>query len=317
MQKRTAYVAGLFFSLVWLTEVSAIKLQPLDKDKEGLQLSEVGGSHPDVRGRDKPSYKSLGHYWMPPADSNFTLNKLIAAKSIDKQCWWVEHVSPDDKADRVAPLAVDTNRETTVVEMLGSSLMPGDHQKKKEDGMMSNEDCILREVQTVADRVIVPLDDPVTRILEGVALHLEGHEPTHPQYKFFARKSFRHNFLGGADKYVGALRDVTHDLHEKAMRLTFCEDCQNYMLPIKGFYIRPGDDLTNVEFVCNCKLSLEMHRVAARWGFMGRLDTSDSEDLRTNFTITLNDENRQWVEETYAEDLALYKEHCGQICSTA
>jgi len=263
----------------------------------------------------------------PPWWEPFSLERLIEARDAEGDCWWlnedrvtrVEFKLPE--AGRVARLQIDESGSDSVIEMLGSLVAGDKESQRKEADLRFNVDCTLSKVHgKVARRVVVALRDPLSRILSGLEKHIGLKSRWLPKDEVFVRKTFNNNFKT-ADEYLDALR--VHDtngvsgMHKRAMAVTHCRYCLNFMMPVKGYYIRDTDNTAadpTVKFVCTCKLAEEISKVADDWGL--QLQNSTAPNLEDS-TLTISDVNRKWIEETYAEDFAFYKEHCGQTCSDA
>jgi len=252
----------------------------------------------------------------------FSLENLITTKDSQRECWWVNNIEFDERSKntRVVGLPISNTGGDLVMKMMMNPSIPtqSSMQRKVKD-MLENHECTLSDVQRVASTgIIVPLTDPVSRILSGIQEHLNDNHPVQGHNKDYARKAFSHQ-MKNADFFINALRDVKNGYHKVAMAVTHCHDCQNYMLPVQGFYLRDTDQATSVpiRYVCTCQLTEMIDDVAKELGVEVQHNQTSSRKYKVAAKQTLSLENRQWIEETYAADLALYKEQCGKTCGDA
>jgi len=250
------------------------------------------------------------------------MDALIKAKDGERDCWWLDkraevEFKVKDKEVRVAGLEISNSGSESIIKMLGPLTEPGQHhERRKILDIEQNSDCILGDIKNKgAKRVIIALNDPVSRILKGIEDHIDLHGHWLQEDERLQRRVFNHNFKS-ADEYIDALRDPDSEsgMHKRAMAVTHCRHCLSFMLPVTGFYIRDAEkDIADpdVEFVCSCKIEQGMNRIANDWG-LELVEDVNMPDLKFNQTISVA--NRKWIEDTYAADIAFYQEHCSAEC---
>ncbi len=192
-----------------------------------------------------------------------------------------------------------------------------------------DHDCTLRDLEKRgARRVFVALRHPLERISSGISRRLEGNNLKKKANALFFEKFGKknHNGKGGAEAFVGALRNQTDPLHWDARSATVGPRKQNYMIPISEFYLANSLGLAEVGFLCIDTLDDDYAAVSQRW-FPSTTKADDNDPLKS----THNDEHRHvskissgantvfsrfskesvdWIEQTYAQDIALFKKHC-------
>jgi hypothetical protein len=175
-----------------------------------------------------------------------------------------------------------------------------------------DHDCTLRAMEKRgARRILVTLRHPLARISSGIARRLEWKGGKRPAIILFL-EYFKE---GGAEAYVKALRDELDPFHDVAMELTVGERRQAFMLPITQFYLDNSLGLAGVTFLCVETLEDDYKAAFQRWGAepkkLQRKHTSNvSSGNSTSVLLRFSPESIQWVAQTYAADIALYKKHC-------
>jgi hypothetical protein len=176
-----------------------------------------------------------------------------------------------------------------------------------------DHDCTLRDMEERgARRILVTLRHPLARISSGVARRLEGKAS-----KKTANRIFFENFKeGGVEAYITALRNELDPFHDVAMKATVGERRQSYMLPITQFYLDNSLGLAGVTFLCLETLDDDYEAAFQRWGTepKKKLQTENTSKVSsrnsTSVLLRFSPESIQWVAQTYAADIALYKKHC-------
>merc|ERR1719262_1733982 len=107
---------------------------------------------------------------------------------------------------------------------------------------------------------------------------MRNRKTAYPKDKDRSRKVFNHEFLS-PDEYIDALRDTGNGRHKKAMAVTTCHDCMNFMLPVSGYYIKEDDAALlekttddSVKFLCTCESEKMLTDIAKEWGFLEKVN---------------------------------------------
>jgi hypothetical protein len=176
-----------------------------------------------------------------------------------------------------------------------------------------DHDCTLRDMEKRgARRILVTLRHPLARISSGVARRLEGKGGTKRTSKRLFLEYFNE---GGAEAYIKALRDELDPFHDVAMEVTVGGGKQDFMVPITEFYLDNSLGLAGVTFLCLETLEDDYEAAFQRWGTepkkLQKKHTSNvSSGNSTSVLLRFSPESIQWVAQTYAADIALYKKHC-------
>jgi len=284
---------ALLCSFCWLVPLSAVTL----RHQDALERF--------PRHRDSHSHSQLKD---SQATAPFRLDALVNQKDKERKCRKLRNYKFE--SSNVAGLAIARTGSTSVIANL-ESLPDNEH------AVDHNHDCILKDVlDSGAQHVVVSLRHPVARILSGVQRRFEGYKT-----KKHANLEIKRSF-GNFNHFLDALRDAHDKKHKKAMKMTHCWNCQNFFLPVQEFHLRE-EDRANVKFVCTCKLNSMMMKAAEQWGMGGKMKTSTKNGSKRSSSSAefqkqqVSEVNRKWIEDIYAADLALYKEHCGQTCGDA
>ena len=188
-----------------------------------------------------------------------------------------------------------------------------------------NHDCTLRDLEERgADRIMVTLRHPAARISSGVSRRIAGKpHPAGSKESKWANQLFSEAFVGQgrggktvAEAYVSALRNVTDPLHGTALEVTVGPRKQNYMVPVMEYYLEGPLGRAEVTFLCMETFVDGYKDAFLRWwgwvppdGLHRHISKKSSHE--SAFVLSqFSKESLAWIEETYAEDIALYKKHC-------
>ena len=184
-----------------------------------------------------------------------------------------------------------------------------------------DHDCTLKDMEQRGFRyVLLPLRHPLARIssglsrrFEGKTLGFSGKESNRIIYEMFQNRT------NGADDFLTSLRSETDPHHEAVISSILGPKNQNYMLPITHFYLKNYTGHVNVAFLCIETLLDDYHAAFRRWGIeppkalpetsirnKSKVSSGNTTTLMTRFSK----QNIDWVEQTYSNDVALYKKHC-------
>lgn len=121
------------------------------------------------------------------------------------------------------------------------------------------------------------------------------------------------------NSYISALRNASDPNHFRHMSETYRPYRLSSMLPMQ-FYLQglSKKQLELVRFICTCSLAEDMGRISQELDL--DLDTSlkthhkypsgrDSDNPESQ-AFWLSQENRDWISQTYAKDVALYRHSC-------
>ncbi len=195
--------------------------------------------------------------------------------------------------------------------------------------------------------IIVSLRHPLARISSGISRRMEGKVTKKKSNALivdnFVKKGSDSDgdTVHVAEKFVHALRNESDPLHDIALEATLGHDRQNYMTPVSEFYLADStyyDSLptstsasasasasainvnTKVKFVCIDTLDDDYDAALQGWfptSFSAtareRASQTESKISSGNFHTVLSrfsKDSIDWVERTYAKDVALYKEYC-------
>ena len=194
-----------------------------------------------------------------------------------------------------------------------------------------DHDCTLRDLEERgARRVLVAVRHPLARISSGISRRLERKVLKKKANAVFVEHfgTKKHNGGGGAEAFVGALRNQTDPLHEAALNATVGPRRQNYMVPVSEFYLANSLGLAEVKFLCIDTLDHDYAAAFQRW-FPTNVNADDTgspvksprNDKRkhvskissgnaTTVFLRFSKESVDWIEQTYAKDIALYQKHC-------
>jgi len=173
-----------------------------------------------------------------------------------------------------------------------------------------------------ARRVVVPLRDPVSRLISGFQRRMEV-----PGGGKVANRKFKRSFPS-LNKYVDALFDPANPLHTIALKVTYPDYNQNFMMPVEEFYLAPldrgaprdgGEVAVDVRYACIESLDDDMAAILGAWGrtpdakglknatHHSSRSASDKSKTRHRF---ISERNAARVEALYAADAALHARHC-------
>ena len=158
--------------------------------------------------------------------------------------------------------------------------------------------------------VVVPLRDPVARIVSGYQRRCERHFMSKVENRLLVED------FTSLNSFIDALRDSSHEKHALAMTMVYKHGSQNYFLPVMEFYLADAP-LDRVRFICTCHLKDDVaelgHHLQLPVSLQDRSrlhaskQDSDSPSVQQQF---LSEENMQWLRKIYAADYALFYKHC-------
>lgn len=220
-------------------------------------------------------------------EEKFSLSKLAAAKDSQRHC----HLQSAQLKRSIVTLSIS---------MAGSG-----------SGMTDELDELCQVPQVLANgagHVLVPLRHPLARLLTG----------------FQQAQMVQFNTL---NQFLDSLRNSSEEKHQLALDLAYRPGRANFLLPLQ-FYL--GDSVPSserqrrvVSFICRCRMEEELKRISQSLhvdvDFSG-LEKPEPDDAMLYDAMlpgsSLSSKNRAWFLAEYANDLALYQEHCS-ACSDA
>eukprot|EP00617_Octactis_speculum_P018500 CAMPEP_0185747222 /NCGR_PEP_ID=MMETSP1174-20130828/5837_1 /TAXON_ID=35687 /ORGANISM="Dictyocha speculum, Strain CCMP1381" /LENGTH=375 /DNA_ID=CAMNT_0028422289 /DNA_START=196 /DNA_END=1323 /DNA_ORIENTATION=+ len=177
-----------------------------------------------------------------------------------------------------------------------------------------------------ARRVVVPLRDPVSRLISGFQRRMSSNSTG--GWGKVANREFKRSFPS-LDKYVDALFDPANPLHAIALKVTYPDHNQHFMMPVEEFYLAPldrgvprdgGEVAVDVRYACIESLDDDMVAILGAWGRtpdpkgLKNLKNHSSRfasDKPTTRHRFISERNAARVEALYAADAALHARHCG------
>eukprot|EP00747_Dinoflagellata_sp_TGD_P075412 gnl/TRDRNA2_/TRDRNA2_158728_c0_seq1.p1 gnl/TRDRNA2_/TRDRNA2_158728_c0~~gnl/TRDRNA2_/TRDRNA2_158728_c0_seq1.p1 ORF type:complete len:1093 (+),score=94.02 gnl/TRDRNA2_/TRDRNA2_158728_c0_seq1:1-3279(+) len=237
----------------------------------------------------------------------FSLDRLVRFKDSKRSCSPPTEPLPELNHSAVVSVAVARTGSETVTDFLKAHGQPAFHKHS----------CTLDQIMEAgAGVVIISLRDPVSRYLSGVQRRTEGNQ---------ADKRSNHMFTDNfedADSFVTALRDVNDEKHSVALQITYQPSSQMWMVPVVEFYLagNPTVDPNRVKFVCTPTLTKDLQRTATDLGLavpegneseIHTHKSNVSSDSAHAHSTMLSDVNREWLQEIYSADYALFDKHCG------
>lgn len=185
-----------------------------------------------------------------------------------------------------------------------------------------SHDCKLRDFEEVGGhhlRIVVTLSlrHPLARISSGISRRMKFADNTRRDHNALLVEHFvsKDHGTSSAEAFLAALRNESDPLHTIALNATVGPKRQSHMLPITEFYLAGSLHTAEVDFLCIDTLDEDFARVFHRWfGYVDlayeRVHVSTVSSGVSTVTSRFSPESVEWVERTYAKDIALYQYHC-------
>ena len=159
--------------------------------------------------------------------------------------------------------------------------------------------------------LVVPLRDPVARIISGYQRRCEGNlGGEHEINRVLVREFVCPN---GLNSWIDALRNSSHEKHALATRLVYKFNAQTNFLPVVEFYLADAP-LDRVHFVCTCQLEDDMAKLGHRLDLPVQMPKTGQSKRRSGLPSVqkkfLSEENTHWLRKIYAADYRLFQKHC-------
>jgi len=232
----------------------------------------------------------------PSVSGGFAIERFVRHRQMFSRC----EAPPLTRRSATSYLAIARAGSATLMLALEQEHAHHDHR------------CTAKDLQRRgARRLFLALRSPASRIFSGIRRRVEGHKSSKTTNTLF-RAHF--NGTDAANRYLDALRDERNALHAAAMESTFASHAQNFMLPVYDHYLAKAPASLHIIPLCVETLSEDLVRAAASLVPPLERFVEPSAHVPHKSTIKLrplSEQNRLWIQGTYAADAELHSTACG------